>query len=44
MKYLEMALADHSWTIVFLRVDPPFDAIRGDPRYQGLLRRMRLAP
>src|SRR2546427_541311 len=43
-KYLEMAYEDHSYWTVFLRVDPRFDAIRGDPRYLDLLRRMHLTP
>jgi TolB-like protein/Tfp pilus assembly protein PilF len=41
-QYLEIAYADHSSWMLFLRVDPPFDPIRGDPRYQDLLRRMHL--
>ena len=43
-KYLELAYQDRSYWIIFLRVDPRFDAIRGDPRYQDLLRRMNLTP
>jgi Flp pilus assembly protein TadD len=41
-KYLEMAYADHSCLILWLRTDPRFDTIRGDPRYGDLLRRMHL--
>ena len=44
LKYLEMAYADHSGRMIWLRVDPRFDAIRGDPRYLDLLRRMHLTP
>ena len=44
LKYLEMAYRDHSCWMVFLRNDPHFDSIRGDPRYQDILRRMHLAP
>ena len=44
LKYLEMAYADHSSWMIWLRVDPRFDSIRGDPRYQDLLRRMHLTP
>lgn len=44
LKYLEMAYADHSCWMVWLRVDPRFDAIRGDPRYLDLIRRMHLSP
>jgi hypothetical protein len=39
-----MAYADHSSWVIFLREDPRFDAIRSDPRYQDLLRRMHLTP
>jgi tetratricopeptide (TPR) repeat protein len=44
LKYLEIAYADHSSWVIFLREDPRFDAIRSDPRYQDLLRRMHLTP
>jgi tetratricopeptide (TPR) repeat protein len=43
-KYLELAYQDPSYWILFLRIDPRFDSIRGDPRYQDLLRRMHLTP
>jgi serine/threonine protein kinase/Flp pilus assembly protein TadD len=43
-KYLEMAYQAHSFWMVFLRVDPRFDAIHADPRYHDLLRRMHLEP
>lgn len=44
LKYLEMAYQDRSCWMVFLKVDPRFDPIRGDPRFQDLLRRMYPAP
>jgi len=44
LKYLEMAYADRSYGMVFLRQDPRFDPIRGDPRYLDILRRMNLTP
>jgi TolB-like protein/Tfp pilus assembly protein PilF len=44
LKYLEMAYQDRSCWMTWLRVDPRFDPIRGDPQYQDLLRRMHLTP
>ncbi len=43
-KYLEMAYQERSYWILYMRVDPRFDAIRADPRYQDILRRMHLTP
>lgn len=44
LKYLEMAYSDHSCWMIFLRVEPSFDSLRGDPRYQDILHRMHLTP
>ena len=44
LKYLDMAFEDRSFNICWLATDLRFDAIRGDPRYQDLLRRMHLTP
>jgi tetratricopeptide (TPR) repeat protein len=42
MEYLERAHTDRSTRLVTLRVDPLFEALHSEARFQGLLRRMRL--
>jgi tetratricopeptide (TPR) repeat protein len=44
LKYLGLAYTDRSFGMIALRADPRFDGIRGEPRYQDLLRRMHLTP
>jgi len=41
--YLEAAYVQHSNTLATLKVEPGFDPLRADPRYQALLRRVGLA-
>jgi serine/threonine-protein kinase len=43
-EWLEKAYEDHSWVMLYLKVDPFFDPLRSDPRFADLLRRMGLAP
>jgi TolB-like protein/tRNA A-37 threonylcarbamoyl transferase component Bud32/Tfp pilus assembly protein PilF len=42
MDWLERAYREHHERLIFLRVDPAFDPIRRDPRFQNLLRRIAL--
>lgn len=42
--WLEKAFAQHSNMMTTLKVDPLFDPLRGDSRFQDLLRRVDLAP
>jgi serine/threonine protein kinase/Flp pilus assembly protein TadD len=42
--YLEKAYQERSTWLMWIKVDPRFDALRSDPRFADLLRRMNLAP
>ncbi len=39
---LEKAYAEHDLQLQFLKVDPSFDPLRDDPRFQDLIRRVGL--
>src|SRR5262249_948475 len=43
LEWLERAYADHSFFLVYLKVNPIWDPLRSDPRFADLLRRMHLA-
>ncbi len=40
--WLEKAFQDRSFWLIWLKVEPKFDAVRGDSRFQDLLRRIGL--
>src|SRR5262249_34676657 len=44
LEALERAFAGRDRAMVYLNVNPRFDPLHGDPRFQDLVRRMRLAP
>jgi serine/threonine-protein kinase len=41
---LEKAYAEHDVQLQFLKVEPGFDPLRSDPRFQDLMRRMNFPP
>ena len=43
LKWLEKACDEHSPTITALKVDPVYDPVRQEPRFQALLRRIGLS-
>jgi TolB-like protein/DNA-binding winged helix-turn-helix (wHTH) protein/Flp pilus assembly protein TadD len=42
--WLNKAYSEHSNTLLSLKVDPAYDFVRDDPRFQDLLRKVGLAP
>jgi hypothetical protein len=41
-EWLRKGIEERSYWIVFLKIDPVYDEIRSDPRFQDLLRTVRL--
>jgi serine/threonine-protein kinase len=44
LAWLEKAYTERDIQLVVLTVDPAFDSVRSDPRFQDLMRRMKLPP
>jgi DNA-binding winged helix-turn-helix (wHTH) protein/TolB-like protein/Flp pilus assembly protein TadD len=44
LRWLERGYSQRDQRIVFLKVEPKWDGLRGDPRFQDLLRRVGLQP
>jgi tetratricopeptide (TPR) repeat protein len=44
LEWLERAFDEHDMSLIFLNVDPRWESLRPEPRFQDLLRRMCLAP
>jgi len=43
LDWLEKAYAQHSNVLATLKVEPAYDSLREEPRFQDVLRRVRLA-
>jgi serine/threonine-protein kinase len=43
LKWLEQARDEHDNLLVYINVEPPFESLRGEPRFQELLKRVGLA-
>src|SRR5438445_1592553 len=43
LEWLERAYQEHDFSLVFVQVAPWFETVRGEPRFQQLLRNMQLA-
>jgi len=43
LRWLEIAYRERAAWMVILKVDPRFDGLRSDPRFQDLMRRMNFA-
>jgi hypothetical protein len=44
LAWLERGYQEHSNAMTALKVDPMYDPLRGDPRFQDLIRRVGLSP
>jgi adenylate cyclase len=42
-EWLDKAYEEHSGPLVYLKVDPIYDSLRSKPRFDDLLRRIKLA-
>jgi serine/threonine-protein kinase len=42
-EWLDRAVAERAGLLIYLKVEPMFDRLRGDPRMTGLMRRLQLA-
>jgi hypothetical protein len=43
-EWLGKAYEQRSWFLTYIKVEPTFDPLRSDPRFQDMLRRMNLEP
>jgi adenylate cyclase len=44
LRYLQKAYQEHDWAMMVLAVEPRYDPLRPDPRFQELVRKVGLQP
>jgi DNA-binding winged helix-turn-helix (wHTH) protein/tetratricopeptide (TPR) repeat protein len=44
LEWLDKACSEHAGALVYLNIDPVYDRMRGDPRFQAIVRRVNLTP
>ncbi len=44
LEWLQIASEEHAGWVIYLNVDPKFDPLRGEPKFEDLLRSVGLAP
>ena len=44
LEWLDKASTEHAGALIYLNIDPVFDGMRRDPRFQAIVRRVNLIP
>jgi serine/threonine-protein kinase len=44
LQYIERALREHQSDLIFINVEPYFESLKGEPRFQAVVRQVGLTP